>query len=121
MPRREEGVDLADDVIEIIDYLGQCFDLMEAGKDIMGDAFYARSGERPPLTDEEVDRVIAAIDAEYAFEIGTYPGYHRNRSGSNAIADFSRLNPQNRRAMVEGLDSILQRHKAKAHGDQTTT
>jgi hypothetical protein len=114
MPIVQEGVVLGDDVLEIIEYLQDCFEKLERGDDslILGDPFYQRASGKPPLTDEEVDRVISAIDAEFAFEIGNYPGYHRNRSGANAPVDFNRLTPRARRAMVEGLDAILARHKA---------
>jgi len=113
MPMVQEGVVLTDDVLEIIAYLQDCFEKLDRGEEhlILGDPFYQRANDKPPLTDEEVDKVIAAIDEEFAFEIGTYPGYHRNRSGANAPADFRRMSPRSRRAMVEGLDAILTRHK----------
>lgn len=115
MPRTEEGVVLHDDVLEIIAYLQDCFDKLGRGEEdrILGDPFYRRPDGKPPLTDEAVDRVVAAIDEEFAHEIGSYPGYHRNRSGANAAADFHRLSPRARRAMVEGLEAILARHQAQ--------
>ena len=113
MPIVEEGVVLPDMVLEVIEYMATCFDTMEAGEEIRGDPFYQRAEGKPFLTDDDVNRVIAAIDSEYAFEIGTYPGYHRNRSGSTAVADFSRLSQHSKRAMVEGLDAIIARHKAE--------
>src|SRR5437016_5161755 len=114
MPIVEEGVLLTDDVLEVIAYLQDCFEKLERGDEhlILGDPFYQRPDGKPPLTDDEVDKVIAAIDEEFTFEIGTYPGYHRNRSGASAPSDFHRLSPRARRAMVEGLDAILTRHKA---------
>jgi hypothetical protein len=116
MPIVQEGVVLGDDVLEVIAYLQDCFDKLDRGEEhlILGDPFYQRAANKPPLTDEEVDKVVAAIDQEFAFEIGNYPDYHRNRSGATAPADFGRLSPRARRAMVEGLDAILARHKEKA-------
>jgi hypothetical protein len=127
MPRTEEGVVLHDDVLEIIAYLQDCFDKLNRGEEdrILGDPFYRRPEGKPNMTDEEIDRVVAAIDEEFAHEIGAYPGYHRNRSGANAPADFQRLSPRARRAMVEGLEAILVRHQAakaaQAQEEQATT
>jgi len=115
MPRVEEGVTLGDDVLEVIAYLQDCLDKLERGEEdmILGDPFYQRADGKPPFSDEDVDRVIAALDEEFGHEIGTYPGYHRNRSGANATPDFHRLSPRARRALVEGLDAILSRHRAE--------
>jgi hypothetical protein len=112
MPRVEEGVELRDVTIEVIDYLQDVYNKLQAGMEhhIIGDPFYQRTDGRPSLTDEQVDRVIAAIDEEFATEIGQYPGYHRNRSGANSTPDFWRLSPTGRRCVVEGLDAIYQRH-----------
>jgi hypothetical protein len=112
MGRVEEGVHLSDYTCEIIDYLQRCFDLLETDEEdrILGDPFYRRARDRPPLSEEDVDRVIGAIDAEFATEIGTYPEYHRNRSGANATPDFSRFSPRARRCVAEGLDAILSRY-----------
>jgi hypothetical protein len=116
MPRIEEGVELRDVTLEVIDYLQDVYDKLEAGLEhhIIGDPFYQRANGQPPFSDEQVDRVIAAIDEEFAAEIGQYPGYHRNRSGANSTPDFWRLNPTARRSVVEGLDAIYQRHAALA-------
>lgn len=114
MPRTEENVLLEDDVLEVIAYLQDCFEKLDRGDEdmILGDPFYQRSGGKPPLSDEEIDRVVAAIDAEFTQELGSHPDYHRNRSGANASPAFDRLAPRARRAMVEGLDAILSRHRA---------
>jgi hypothetical protein len=116
MPRIEEGVELRDVTLEVIDYLQDVYDKLETGLEthIIGDPFYQRANGLPPFSDEQVDRVIAAIDEEFATEIGQYPGYHRNRSGANATPDFWRLTATARRAVVEGLDAIYQRHAALA-------
>lgn len=112
MPRVEEGVTLSDQTLEMTAYLQDVFDKLERGEEhlILGDPFYTREGGRPPLTDEHIDKVIAAIDSEYATELGQYPAYHRNRSGATALPEFSRLSPAARRRVVEGLDAITQRY-----------
>lgn len=105
----EEGVTISGYVLEFIEYIGNCFDLLEDGREdeIFCDPFYVRDENREYISDEKVDEVINAIDAEYTYEIGTYPSYHRNRSNSNATADFSRLSKSARRGMVEGIDRII--------------
>lgn len=117
MPQNIEGIVVTDDTLEVIAYLQTCYEQMERGEEdhILGDPFYQRAGGKPMLTDEEVDKVVAAIDAEFATEIGQYPGYHRNRSGATHTPDFHRLSARARRAMVEGLDAILARHRAPVH------
>ena len=119
MPVIEEGVTLNDDVLECIAWLQSCYEHIEAGTEhlIMSEPFYTRADGKPPLTQEEVDKLITAIDFEFGFEIASYPGYHRNRSGANATPDFHRLSSSARRAVVEGLDGILARHKAAAKSE----
>lgn len=114
MSRTEEGVLLPDDVLEVIAYLQDCLEKLERGEEdmILGDPFYRRADGKPPLTAPDIDRVIAAIDEEFTHEMGTYSGYHRNRSGATATPDFHRLSPRARRAVVEGLDAILTRYRA---------
>ena len=114
MPVIEEGVTLEDDVLECIAWLQSCFEKLEAGQEelILSEPFYARADGKPPLTDEDVDKIIEGLDAEFAFEIGSYPGYHRNRSGATHVPQFDRLSPSARRALVEGIDGILARHRA---------
>src|SRR5947208_158001 len=94
--RVEEGVTLSPYTLEFTDWIQHCYDLLEAGEEdrIFSDPFYERTEGRPPLTDEEIDAVINALDQEYAYELGTYPGYHRNRSGANALPEFNRLSPR---------------------------
>lgn len=115
MPIVTEGVTLTDDVLECIAYLQDVLEKLDRDEEhlILSDPFYQRANGKPPLTDEVVDKVIEAIEAEFAFELGNYPGYHRNRSGATDPPEFTRLSPSARRAVAEGLDAILQRHKAK--------
>ncbi|HZT06028.1 MAG TPA: hypothetical protein VFC51_03290 [Chloroflexota bacterium] len=116
-PRVEEGVTLSAYTLEVTDWLQHCFDLLESGNEdrIMSDPWYRRDGDRPPLSDEQVDAVVEALDKEYEYELGTYPGYHRNRSGANALPEFRRLSPRARRAMVEGIDRIVSKYRQKGH------
>jgi len=113
MGRMEEGVELRDETLEVIDYLQEILKKLDAGLEthILGDPFYQREDGKPPFTDEQVDRVINAIDAEFAIEISLYPGYHKGRSGANTTPDFWRLGPSARRVVVEGLDAIHRRYR----------
>jgi hypothetical protein len=113
MGRMEEGVELRDETLEVIDYLQEVLQKLDAGLEnhILGDPFYQRAEGKDPFTDEQIDRVINAIDAEFAIEISLYPGYHRGRSGANTTPDFWRLSPSARRVVVEGLDAIHNRYR----------
>jgi len=108
----EEGVELRDETLEVIEYLQDILQKLDAGLEshILGDPFYVRADGKLPFTDEQVDRVISAIDAEFAIEIALYPGYHKGRSGANTTPDFWRLSPSARRVVVEGLDAIHRRY-----------
>jgi hypothetical protein len=111
--RVEEGVTLTAYTVEVTAWLQHCYDRLEAGEEdhILSDPWYERADGRSPLTDEEVDAVIEALDHEYEYELGTYPEYHRNRSGANSSPEFHRLSPRARRAMVEGIDGIVAKHR----------
>lgn len=106
MPVIMEGITLSDYTVAIIEYLQRCYDSMEAGEAIPGDPFFKRDLGKPDFSDADVERVVAAIDAEFHHEITTYAGYHKNRSGADHDTEFSRLSLQDKRAMVEGLDYI---------------
>jgi hypothetical protein len=110
--RVEEGVTLSPYTLEFTDWIQHCYDLLEAGQEdrIISDPWYTRPSGRPMLTDEEIDKVISELDREYEVELGTYPGYHRNRSGANALPEFHRLSPRARRALVEGCDRIITKY-----------
>jgi hypothetical protein len=114
--RVEEGVTLTSYTLEFTDWIQHCYQLLEAGEEdrIISDPWYQRSDGRPPLSDEQIDRVIEALDKEYEYELGTYPGYHRNRSGANALPEFHRMSARARRAMVEGIDRIIAKHRPSA-------
>jgi hypothetical protein len=74
------------------------------------DPFYVR-GELPPLSDEDVDRLIAALDEEYDQEIRMYAGWHRSRSGAVEQTDLHRLPPRARRYLAEQIDAICVKHQ----------
>lgn len=104
----EEGVTLSAYTNEITAWLQRCFRMLEDGEEdriLVSDPFF-ESG----LSDELIDQVIAALDAEYAHELGTYPSYHRNRSGANALPEFHRLSARGRRALVEGALLVKQKY-----------
>jgi hypothetical protein len=119
--RIEEGVTLTSYTLEFTEWIQHCYALLEAGEEdrIISDPWYERTDGRPPLSDEEIDRVVAALDKEYEYELGTYPGYHRNRSGANALPEFHRMSSRARRAMVEGIDRIISKHRGAAAGQTT--
>jgi len=112
MPIIEEGVYLDDVVIEVIGFMQDCFDKLERGEEdqILADPYFERPDGKPPLSEEEIDRIIAAIDSEFAHEITNYLDYHRNRSGANFAPDFNRMSARARRAMVEGIEAIMEAH-----------
>lgn len=109
--RVEEGVTLTPFTLEFTAWIQHCFDAMEVGQEerIMSDPFFD-SG----ISDELVDEVIEALDKEYEHELGTYPGYHRNRSGCNALPEFHRLSPRGRRALVEGCLRIKRKYEMRS-------
>ena len=111
-----EGVYLPPVTLEVIAFLQTVFDHLEAGtlEQITGDPFYERSGDKPSFSDEDVTRIIAAIDDEFAAEIRQYAGYHHNRSGATTTPDFHRLPASTARVVVERIDEILQRHRDAA-------
>lgn len=112
----EEGVNLSAYTNELTAWLQQCYELLDSGNEgrIPSDPFFD-SG----MTDAQVDTVIAAIDEEFVTELGSFPSYHRNRSGANALPEFHRLSPSARRAMVEGCLVIKNRHKALSEAKST--
>lgn len=70
------------------------------------DPRFVRPNDKPPYTDEEVDRVIAALDEEIDGEI------QRNKShwaakGIQIGSAFARLAPLQRRALVEDLARVV--------------
>lgn len=122
--RREEGIYLPPQILEITDCLQWAFEALQDGhpERLMPDPFYVRGGDLPPLTDEEVDRLIADLDVEYDKEMNGSAAHHLKRSGATAHTDLHRLGTVARRALAERLDYVLQKHRsidqteAKAEG-----
>ena len=92
----------------VIEWLQECYLLMESGEEERIPRyldFHSRAGV---LTDDYVDRVVEAIEAEFVHELTQYPEYHfRNADGATTPPEFTRLSKEARRAMVEGLHKIL--------------
>jgi hypothetical protein len=111
--RREENVYLSPLVLEITDCLQWAFELLNAGQEerILSDPFYTRSDGLPPLTEADVDRVIAALDAEYDAEMRGARSHHLQRSGATERTEIHRLSPRARRALVERIDAIFTKHQ----------
>ncbi len=91
----------------------EVFEAMEAGKadHLTPDPFYQRADGKPPFSDEDIDRIILAIDEEYDTEMRVYPVHHLNRSGADARTELHRLPPLARRYLVELLDAIKSKHR----------
>lgn len=96
---------------EITEWLQYCFEQMDGGNEslLQPDPFYTRANGKPSLTDEEVDKVIAGIDAEFEFEKKNSLFHHTRNTGAVETPDFFRLGPAARRCVVEGCDAIIQK------------
>ncbi len=107
---RQEGVLLTAYTVAITAWLQHCYELLEDGREdeILSDPFYVPA--TGPLSDELVDQLVGALDAEYAYEIEKYPTHHKTRSGAETTPDFWRLGPRARRALVEGAMLLCERH-----------
>ena len=118
--RVEEGVTLTPYTCAVTDYLQHVFELLEAGAEdrFMSDPWFQRTDGLPPLSDEDVDRVIEAIDAEFATELRFYASYHLQRSGATTTPDFQRLSSRARRAVAEGLDAIVAQYTVRDADDE---
>jgi len=112
----EEGVFLSDYDLEMTAWLQECFDLYYLGKEtqITSDPFYEREPGKSPITDDDVTRVINAIESEYDEELSKYANYHRNRSGANALPGYNLMPLEIQRRIVEGCDMIRMRHGRKS-------
>lgn len=102
------------EVAAVIAYLQDWFLAMEDGSaDLrMPDPSYRRSGNRPEWTEDDLDRIIEAIDQEYLREVrgltGTITGgWAWVRMGCDAPPGFHRLGRLQRLAFVQGLDQVL--------------
>ncbi len=91
----------------------EVFDALEGGKAayLTPDPFYQRADGKPPFSDEDVDRIIAALDEEYDHEMRVYTSHHLSRSGATERPELHRLSPPARRYLVELLDAIQVKHR----------
>src|SRR3954471_4657646 len=89
------------------------FEALESGQadHLAPDPFFVRAEGKPTFSDEDVDRIIAALDEEYDHEMSMYSVWHRNRSGATAQTELRRLPPLARRYLVELLDQIKTKHR----------
>lgn len=100
---------------EVIDWLHQAWELKEKGHALQPDPFY----ERNEIISENI--VIASIDAlEKIFinELEKYPGYHNQAQGIEKTEylvspGFNKLPYSQQRAIVIGIDKILQPYREK--------
>ncbi len=99
---------------EVTMLLQSVFEELEAGHadHLTPDPFYVRASGRPPLTDADCDRLVAALDEEYDKEMRAQSGYHFSRSGATARTELHRLPPLARRFLAEGIDRILDKHQS---------
>lgn len=95
-------------VAAVVSVLHDWFRAMEEGTHTsrFPDPNYIRRNNRPPWTDEEVDKVIEALDHEIRYEMDQRPNYWAER-GYDIPTDFSRLDKLQRRALVEQVDNAL--------------
>lgn len=94
--------------IEITACLQEAFTDLESGDPARiarwyPDPYYERT---PDITQADADRLIAALDQEYAQEIDGYPEYHKRRSGANAKPDWYRLPGPARLGLAQRLARI---------------
>lgn len=109
----EEGITVHGHSLDCMDYLHEVLGMMESGQAdrLVPDPFYRSRNWDGVIPEERIDRLIEALDAEFAVEIGNHPQYHRNRSGATHTPDFCRLTATQRRAVAEELDRINARYE----------
>lgn len=92
----------------VIDVLYDWFMAMEDGTHTtrFPDPEHKRRKDKDPWTDAEVDAVIGVLDHEIDYEMSQRPTYWRER-GYDIPTDFSRLDPPQRRALVQQIDDAL--------------
>lgn len=100
---------------ELTACLQECFKDMDSGDPSRlarwnPDPFWTPGGDRPTPSQEDADRMIAALDYEYAIEIDSFPDYHIRRSGANAKPDWRRLEPSQRLGLTQRLARIAEQY-----------
>lgn len=101
-------------VADVIYVLRDFYQALEEGRaaSMEPDWDYQRRNGKPPWTDEEIDRIIAIIDFEIEHEIAQRPTYWADR-GWHQPTDFKRLEPLQRRALVQFIDKALAKFDQK--------
>lgn len=92
----------------IIDCLRACFEDLESGDPARlagwhADPYFERE---PAITQEDADRLIAALDTRLNKEIDQFDSYHLRRSGANAYTALWRLPPSARLGLAQRLARI---------------
>lgn len=72
---------------------------------------------RSLLPDEKIEEVALAIEGVFAYELENYPSWHQDaqqiKSNQHLVTPgFAGLNLLQKRALVEGVDRILQKYRA---------
>ena len=104
----------AECTVETIAWLHACWERLQRGEPLAPDPFYARN---ELLTEAVIADVLTGIDKLMAEEFRKYPGYHTTAQGVSASTPlvpphFLTLPPQERFAIVQGIDRIFQGYKA---------
>jgi len=114
--RREEAVQ------EVTAWLQSIWRLMNQGRinTLRPVPTYDR---RQLLPDDKVEEVALAIEGVFAFELENYPGWHQDaqqiKPNQHLVTPgFTGLEPLQKRALVEGVDRILQKYRVEPSGTQ---
>lgn len=108
---RQQAVD------EVTDWLQNIWRLMSQGRinTLRPVPAYDR---RKLLPDSKIEEVAEAIEDVFAYELANYPGWHQDaqqiRPNQTLVTPgFSDLPPLQKRALVEGVDRIMQKYRAE--------
>ena len=108
---RQQAVD------EVTDWLQSVWRLMAQGRinTFRPVPVYER---RKLLPDSKINEIAAAIEDVFAYELDNYPGWHSDaqqiRPNQTLVTPgFSDLPPFQKRALVEGVDRILQKYRVE--------
>lgn len=99
---------------QVLAVLQSWFEGIEEGRALLWqpDPRFKRRNGKPPWSEEDVDRIITAIDEEFEKEAMSWA---KNSTAIMATAGpgFSRLGPAQRRALCEELDMTLAKYPFK--------
>ena len=101
-------------VTRVIAWLHDVWSLIEEGRPVQPDPFYARNEK---LTPEVVGAIITDMEFLFVEELRKYPGYHRGAQGISASEilippGFDKLPYAQQLAVVQGLDKIYCEYRA---------